>query len=89
MSTAYTLPFGATAFAIGSTLYCYLFLRARSIPLWMAWLGVLASALLVIALPIELAGGPATGYVWAPMAVFEVVFALWLIARAGTARPAE
>jgi hypothetical protein len=84
-----TTLIGATAFAIGSTLYCYLFLRARSIPLWMAWLGVLASALLVIALPIELAGGPATGYVWAPMAVFEVVFALWLIARAGTVRPAE
>jgi len=82
-----TTLIGATAFAIGSTLYCYLFLRARSIPLWLAWLGVLASALLVVALPMELAGfldGPLTGYVWAPMAVFEVAFALWLLIK-GTA----
>ena len=33
---------GATAFAIGSTLYSYLFLRARSIPVPLAWLGVVA-----------------------------------------------
>lgn len=41
----------ATCFALGSTLYSYLFLRARSIPVPLAWLGVLASILLVVVLP--------------------------------------
>lgn len=85
---------GATAFAIGSTIYCYLFLRARSIPLWMAWRGLFASALLVVALPLEIldfVGGTASALMWIPMAVFEVTFALWLLIRtpaAGTTSPA-
>jgi hypothetical protein len=67
---------------VGSTLYSYLFLRARSIPGVLAWLGVLASVLLVAGLPLQLAGflsGPATNFIWIPMAVFEVTFALWLL----------
>lgn len=79
----------ATLFAVGSTLYCYLFLRARSIPVSLAWLGVFASALLVVLLPPQLAGfvtGPVTLYMWLPMLVFEVTFALWLIIK-GVAAP--
>jgi hypothetical protein len=78
---------GATSFAIGSTIYCWLFLRARSIPSWMAWLGLLGSALLVVALPIQIAGllgGPPAMLIWIPMAVFEIAFALWLLIK-GTA----
>ncbi len=41
----------ATCFAVGSTLFSYLFLRARSIPVSLAWLGVLASLLLVVGSP--------------------------------------
>ena len=85
----YTL-IGATCFAVGSTLYSYLFLRARSIPVPLAWLGVLASILLVVALPLRLAGfleGPATNFVWLPMLVFEVGLALWLLIK-GVAAPA-
>jgi hypothetical protein len=76
------VPVTATLFALGSTLYCWLFLRARSIPIWLAWLGVVASLLLVIELPLQLAGvvyGLVTYLVWIPMAVFELVFAVWLI----------
>lgn len=79
---------GATCFAVGSTLYSYLFLRARSIPVPLAWLGVLASVLLVVALPLQLAGflrGPVTWFMWIPMAVFEVTLALWLIVKGVTA----
>ena len=79
----------AACFAIGSTFFCYLFLRARSIPAWLAWLGFLASVLLVVAVPAQLAGflrAPMTNYVWIPMALFEVVFALWLIFK-GVATP--
>jgi hypothetical protein len=73
---------GAACFAVGSTLYCWLFLRARSIPTWLAWLGVLGSALLVAALPLQMAGflrGPVTYYVWIPIAVFEVIMGFLLL----------
>jgi hypothetical protein len=84
----YTLV-GATCFAVGSTLYSYLFLRARNVPALLAWLGVLASVLLVVGLPLQLAGflsGPATNFMWIPMAVFEVTFAVWLLIK-GIATP--
>lgn len=80
---------GAFPFAVGSTLYCWLFLRARSIPMPLARLGVFASILLVLLLPAQLAGfinGLVTGLMWLPMLVFEVVFALWLLIR-GVAGP--
>ena len=74
----------ATAFAIGSTIYCYLFLRARSIPRWMAWLGLIGSALLIVTLPLQI-GGVFTGtpamLVWIPIALFEVTFGVWLLIK--------
>ena len=42
------------------------------------------SVLLVVALPAQLGGvlaGPAAGYVWLPMLLFEVAFALWLMVK--------
>src|SRR6266852_5402521 len=47
---------GAIFFAVGSTLFSWLLLRGRMIPVALAWLGVLASALLVVILPAQLAG---------------------------------
>ena len=83
----WTGTIGAICFAVGSTLYCYLFLRSRSVPVLLAWLGVVASVLLVIALPLQLIHLiPATWYVWMPMLLFEVVFALWLLIK-GVANP--
>ena len=82
---------GATCFAVGSTLFSYLFLRARSIPVPLAWLGVLASGLLVLALPVQLAGFlPASlaWPIWMPMLAFEVTLALWLLVK-GVAMPAR
>src|SRR5829696_5966273 len=55
----------AIFFAVGSTLFCWLLLRGRLIPAALAWLGVLASVLLVVVLPLQLAGvlhSPLTGY---------------------------
>jgi hypothetical protein len=80
----------ATLFAVGSTSFCWLFLRGRMIPLPLAWLGVLGSVLLVLALPLQLAGffsGRFFDLIWIPMAVFEIVLALWLIVK-GAAAPA-
>jgi hypothetical protein len=81
----------ATFFAIGSTLFAYLLLRGRMIPISLAWLGIIASVLLVVALPLQLAGllrGAMTSLMWLPMLAFEVVFALWLLVK-GVATPAS
>jgi len=80
----------ATFFAVGSALFSYLFLRGRIIPVQLAWLGVVASVLLVVGLPLQLAGflsGSITSVMWVPMALFEVPLALWLLIR-GVATPA-
>ncbi len=80
---------GAIFFAIGSTLFSYLFLRGRMVPAPNAWLGVFASLLLVVLLPAQLvgwAGGLVTDLMWLPMFLFEVALALWLLIK-GAAPP--
>ncbi len=80
----------ATFFAVGSTLFSYLLLRGRMIPIPLAWLGVVASVLLVVGLPLRLAGflrSPVTSLMWLPMLAFEVPLALWLLIK-GVAMPA-
>lgn len=82
---------GAILFAVGSTLFSWLFLRGRLVPVALAWLGVLASLLLVALLPARLAGflgGPLTQAMWLPMLVFEVTLAFWLLTK-GAAAPAS
>ena len=79
----------AIFFAVGSTLFSYLLLRGRMIPIPLAWLGVVASILLVVSLPLQLAGflrGPVTSLMWLPMLAFEVPLALWLLIK-GVAEP--
>ena len=81
----------ATFFAVGSTLFSYLFLRGRLIPVPLAWTGVVASVVLVVGLPLQLAGflsGLITSLMWIPMAVFEVPLGLWLLIK-GVASPAS
>jgi hypothetical protein len=80
-----------TFFAVGSTLFSWLFLRGRMIPTALAWLGVGASVLLVVGLPLHVAGvlrGAAAQLMWLPMAAFEIPLALWLLVR-GAAPPAR
>jgi hypothetical protein len=79
----------ATFFAVGSTLFSWLLLRGRMIPIPLAWLGVFASVLLVVCLPPIFAGflhGPIVMLMWLPMLVFEVALALWLLTK-GVAGP--
>ena len=86
-----TMGASATLFAVGSTLFSLLLLRGRMIPAALAWLGVIASVLLVVLLPLQLAGflgGPLTMFMWLPMLVFELALALWLIVK-GAAAPAR
>lgn len=77
----------AICFAFGSTVFACLFVRARNIPVPLAWLGMVASLILMVALPLQVASGAsvaATWFVWLPMLVFELVFAWWLIVRGVT-----
>lgn len=81
---------GAVFFAVGSTLFSWLLLRGRMIPAALAWLGVVASGLLVVILVLqraELFGGAGswassvTWLIWMPMLVFELTFAAWLLVK--------
>ena len=79
----------ATFFSVGSALFAWLLLRGRLIPSALAWLGVIASVLLVVGLPLQLAGvlpGSVVQILWLPMAAFEIPLALWLILK-GVAAP--
>ena len=74
----------AFLFAVGSTLFSWLFLRGRMIPTALAWLGVAGSVLLVVGLPLEIAGfltGPVTQLMWVPIAAFELTLGPWLLVR--------
>src|SRR5437660_1046531 len=86
-----SIPLGTIFFAVGSLTLSYLLLRGRMVPVSIAWLGVFASGLLAVALPLQLAGfptGPLKGYYeWLPALVFQVVLALWLLIK-GVATPA-
>jgi hypothetical protein len=80
----------AIFFAVSSLIFCSLLLRGRMIPVALAWLGVVASVLLVGVLPLQLAGllggrtswsASVTWFVWLPMLVFEVALAFWLLVK--------
>jgi hypothetical protein len=74
----------ALFFAAGSTLFAWLLLRGRAIPIALAWLGVLASVLLLVGLPLQLADvlhGPVTQLMWVPMAAFEIPLGFWLLLK--------
>src|SRR6266571_3195208 len=86
---------GAIFFAVGSTLFCWLLLRGRMIPVALARLGVVASVALVAILVLQRAGlfsagvnwfSGVTWLVWLPMLVFELALAAWLIVK-GVAAP--
>jgi hypothetical protein len=79
----------ATLFAMGSTLFSWLLLRGRIVPVPLAWLGVFASVLLLGTLPLQLVGvlqGSVTQLLWIPMAAYEIPLALWLLIK-GAAAP--
>ena len=79
----------ASFFAVGSTVFAYLLLRGRMVPAALAWVGVVASILVVVGLPLQLVGilhGPITSLMWLPMFAFEVPLGLWLIIK-GAAMP--
>lgn len=84
-----TVALPATFFAVGSTAFSWVFLKGRMIPVTLAWLGVVASVLLVVGLPLRLAGwlpDQLAMLIWLPMLAFEVPLGILLITR-GVAQP--
>jgi len=75
---------------ICGTLFSWLLLRSRMIPIALAWLGVVASLLIVAVQPLQRGGiivaganwfSSVTWLIWFPLLVFEVTLALWLIVK--------
>src|SRR3982751_4030936 len=74
----------ATLFAIGSTFFCWLLLRGRMLPDVLASLGLVASLVLVVGLPLQIAGilrGTIPQVMWLPMLAFEVPAGFWLLIK--------
>ncbi|PYP36878.1 MAG: DUF4386 domain-containing protein [Gemmatimonadetes bacterium] len=72
----------ASFFALGSTLFSWLLLRGRMIPVALAWLGVVASILIVVGLQLQLGGllrGAVPQLMWLPMAAYEIPLGFWLV----------
>jgi hypothetical protein len=85
---------GASFFAVGSLLYSYLFLKARSIPVALSVLGAIASLILIVGVPLQTAGGQATSegaaiVIWIPMLIFEISTGLWLLVKGAKAPDVE
>jgi hypothetical protein len=77
---------GVLAFALGATMYYWLFFRSRLIPRWLSAWGILAIASLVISMVLAISGviepmSQPQILLAAPIGVQEMVLAGWLIAK--------
>jgi hypothetical protein len=68
------------AFSLGALMFYYLFYQSRLIPRWLSIWG-LAGAVLYLATPLLDMFGHGFEVLQAPLAVAEIVLAVWLIAR--------
>ncbi|HMW37746.1 MAG TPA: DUF4386 domain-containing protein [bacterium] len=86
----WNVTIAATLFAIGSLFFCGLMLRGKMIPTMLAWLGVIASVLLIFSMPLSLAGfisSSTAQYTWIPMALFEIPLGVWLLIKGVYEKP--
>jgi hypothetical protein len=80
---------GVFAFCAGAGMYYWALLRSRILPWWLAAWGLIGVALMFVACVLALSSGrPITSYVTLalPIAVQEMVLAVWLIASPGARR---
>jgi hypothetical protein len=83
---------GVLAFAVGATMYYWLFYRSQLIPRWLSAWGLVALASLVVSVVLVISGvaepmSPPQVLLAAPIGVQELVLAGWLIAKGF--RPAD
>lgn len=83
---AYAL--GQSVFAVGAAMLYYLLLRSRLVPTWLALWGLVAAPLFLVAslslLWTEDPNSTFSTVLYAPMAIQEMVLALWLILKGFT-----
>ena len=77
---------GVLAFALGATMYYWLFYRSQLVPRWLSAWGLVAIASLVVSVVLVIAGifepmSPPQVLLAAPIGVQEMVLAGWLIAK--------
>ena len=80
----WTTLLASSFFAVGSTLFCWLLMRARIIPLPLGILGFAGSGIIAAGLPLQLAGyitAPMMRPLWIPIALFEISVAFWFIIK--------
>ena len=75
---------GVFAFVVGALMYYYAFFRSRLLPRWLSGWGIAGALLMLVAcLSALFSRNPVTSYtiLILPIAVQEIVMAVWLIAR--------
>jgi len=75
---------GVFAFAVGALMYYYVFFQSRLLPRWLSGWGIAGVLLMLVAcLSALFSRNPVTSYtiLILPIAVQEIVMAVWLIAR--------
>jgi hypothetical protein len=75
---------GVLAFALGSLMYSSVFYRSRLVPRWLSGWGIVGALLILAAgLSALFSGNPVTSYTTLilPIAIQEMVLAVWLMAR--------
>lgn len=76
---------GQTVFAVGAAMLYYVMLRSRIVPRWLSGWGLVASPLFVVAsLSLLWTDDPNSAFstaLYLPMAVQEIVLAIWLFAK--------
>ena len=82
-----TVYLTSVAFSLGSLMFYYLFYQSRLIPRWLSIWGLVGAGL-YLAAPLLDMFGHGLGVLMAPLAVAEIVLAVWLIAR-GLSSPAS
>jgi hypothetical protein len=70
----------AIPFALGALMFSFLLYQSRLVPRWLSTWGLLGAALYIVA-PLGSMFGLSLGVLVAPLAVQEMVMAVWLIAK--------
>ncbi len=86
----------AVPFSIGALMIYYLFITTRLIPRWLSWWGFIGGVLYLAAAVLVMFNSPqlvlsldtSIGFLIGPLALQEMVFALWLIIK-GFNKPAQ
>jgi Domain of unknown function (DUF4386) len=85
-STRHVTLVAAFFFAVGSTAFAWVLMRARLAPRYLAALGLVGSLLPAVTMPLQIIGalrGFHTGWLWVLLFLYEIVLGVWLLTSGG------